>query len=128
MATIDKLNEILKLITEIKEEDVALGSVLLNNFGNVINGVQAIKSGKELDINDQLFIISDILGFDFEELVKTIIEKDYGMDQSGQFVNAEEADQATVDFIKGNSDINSNEIDDYEKFLKDNMEFLKGEI
>ena len=128
MATIDKLNEILKLITEIREEDVALGSVLLNNFGNVINGVQAIKSGKELDINDQLFIISDILGFDFEELVKTIIEKDYGMDQSGQFVNAEEADQATVDFIKGNSDINSNEIDDYEKFLKDNMEFLKGEI
>lgn len=128
MATIDKLNEMLTLITDIKKDDEVLGTILLNNFGNVINGIEAVNSGKELDVNDQIFIVTDILGFDFEALVRAIIEKDYGMDMSGQFINAEEADQTTIDFIKGNSDINSNEIDDYEKFLKDNMEFLKGEI
>lgn len=131
MTTIDKLNGILQLITEIKGEDEALGTILLNNFGNVINGIDAAQNGKDLQINDQIQIISSILGFNLEEIVKNIIEKDYGMDQNGDLVNSEEADKESIDFILGN--INNTKIDDYEQFLEDNnvkenMEFLKGEL
>jgi hypothetical protein len=131
METIDKLNGIFNLITEIKGEDEVLGTILLNNFGNIINGIDAAQNNKDLEISQQIEMISALLGLDLEAIVKHIIETDYGMDQNGDLVNAEEADKESIDFILGN--INNTKIDDYEQFLEDNnvkenMEFLKGEL
>ena len=133
MTTIDKLNLIFELIKEIGNEDKLLGDVLMANYQNSIKILQSIHDKTDVDISGQIKLVTDLLGIDLETLVKSIIEQDYGMNQSGNFVNADEADQATIDFITGNSQsINkSNNIDDYEKFLaqtKEDMEFLKGEI
>ena len=132
---IEKLNQILELIKDIKDENEVLGDILLVNFKNAINTIQAANSDKELDVQEKIDLLTNLLGFDLEELVKTILEKDFVNNQNGDFVNADEADQATIDFIVGSSDINSNNesYDDYEKFLEDNkvkenMEYLKGEI
>ncbi|MFZ9615194.1 MAG: hypothetical protein ACO3AG_00820 [Fluviibacter sp.] len=133
LTAIEKLNLIFALIKEISEEDKVIGDVLMTNYKNAINTIQAISTGTPTDISEQITLITELLGIDLEVLVKTIIEKDYGVNQSGDFVNSGEADKATMDFITGNSQNinNSNNIDDYEKFLaqtKADMEFLKGEI
>ncbi len=134
LTMVEKINLILGLIKEIQAEDVVIGDVLMINFDNAIKTLQAINTGTPNDVSAQLKLITELLGIDLEQLVKAIIEKDYAVNQGGDFVNSGEADQATLDFIVGNSqNINNtnNNIDDYEKFLnqtKSDMEFLKGEI
>ncbi len=134
MTVIEKLNLILALINEIGEADKVIGDVLFANYERAINTLQVMGTDTPTDVSAQIKLVTDLLGIDLEVLVKTIIERDYGVNQGGDFVNAGEADQATVDFIVGNSqNINNtnNNIDDYEKFLaqtKEDMEFLKGEI
>lgn len=133
MTVIEKLNLIFALIKEISEEDKLLGDVLMANYQNSIKILQSIHDKTEVDVSGQIKLVTDLLGIDLETLVRSIIEQDYGVNQNGDFVNSNEADQATIDFITGNSqNINkSNNIDDYEKFLtqtKEDMEFLKGEI
>lgn len=134
LTMVEKINLILGLIKEIQAEDVVIGDVLMINFDNAIKTLQAINTGTPNDVSAQLKLIIELLGIDLEQLVKAIIEKDYAVNQGGDFVNSGEADQATLDFIVGNSqNINNtnNNIDDYEKFLnqtKSDMEFLKGEI
>lgn len=135
MNTVEKINAILDLINQISEEDKVIGEIFFVNYKSSINTIAAISKGNQsLDIDEQLILLSDLLNINLEEVVKYILEKDYINNQSGEFVNAEEADQSTIDFIVGNSkNINNtnNDIDDYEKFLaqtKEDMEFLKGEI
>lgn len=136
MTIIDKMNQIFELIKQIRDEHEPTGDLLLANFKNAVDTMEAVNSGKELDISQKLETISKVLGYDLEELVTHILEKDYINNQNGDFVNSKEADAATVDFILGNSGINNKEgssVDDYEKFLadtglKENMEFLKKEI
>lgn len=134
MSAVDKMALIFELIKEIGEEDKLVGDVLMVNFERSVKTLQAAKDNTPTDVSDQIRLVTDLLGIDLEVLVKTIIEQDYAMNQSGDFVNSGEAEQATIDFIVGNSqNINNqnNNIDDYEKFLsqtKTDMEFLKGEI
>jgi hypothetical protein len=134
MTVVEKINLILALIKEIQETDVVIGDTLMVNFDHAIKTLQAINTGTPVDINEQLKLVTELLGIDLEQLIKTIIENDYAVNQGGDFVNSGEAEQATIDFIVGNSqNINNtnNNIDDYEKFLartKEDMEFLKGEI
>lgn len=134
MTVVEKINLILALIKEIQETEVVIGDTLMVNFDRAIKTLQAINTNTPVDISEQLKLITDLLGIDLEQLVKTIIENEYAVTQTGDFVNSGEADQSTIDFIVGNSqNINNtnNNIDDYEKFLaqtKEDMEFLKGEI
>lgn len=137
MTIIDKMNKIFELIKEIKDENDAIGSLLLVNFKSAVDTMEAANNKVELDISEKLETISKLLGYDLEQLVTHILEKDYINSQSGDFVNSKEADAATIDFIIGNTtSINNKDgesIDDYEKFLvdnklKENMEFLKQEI
>jgi hypothetical protein len=134
MTVVEKINLILALVKEIQETDVVIGDVLMVNIDHAIKTLQAIDTGTPIDVSEQLKLITELLGVDLEQLVKTIIETDYAVAQNGDFVNSGEAEQATIDFIVGNSqNINNtnNNIDDYEKFLaqtKEDMEFLKGEI
>jgi hypothetical protein len=134
MSAVDKIALIFELIKEIGKEDKLVGDVLMVNFERSVKTLQAAKDNTPTDVSDQIRLVTDLLGIDLEVLVKTIIEQDYAMNQSGDFVNSGEAEQATIDFIVGNSqNINNqnNNIDDYEKFLsqtKTDMEFLKGEI
>lgn len=133
LTVIEKLNLIFALIKEIGEEDKLIGDVLMSNYQRAINTVQSISSNTPTDVSEQIKLVTELLGINLEELVKTIIEEDYNMNQTGDFINSGEADKATMDFITNTSQNinNSNNIDDYEKFLsqtKADMEFLKGEI
>lgn len=137
MTIITKMNQIFELIKEIKNENDAIGSLLLGNFKNAVDTIEAANNKTELDISEKIETVTKLLGYDLEELVKHIIEKDYINNQAGDLVASKEADAATIDFILGNAkSINNTDdssIDDYEKFLadnnlKENMEFLKKEI
>lgn len=137
MTIITKMNQIFELIKEIKTENDAIGSLLLGNFKNAVDTIEAANNKTELDISEKIETVTKLLGYDLEELVKHIIEKDYINNQAGDLVASKEADAATIDFILGNAkSINNTDdssIDDYEKFLadnnlKENMEFLKKEI
>jgi len=137
MTIITKMNQIFELIKEIKNENDAIGSLLLANFKNAVDTIEAANNKTELDISEKIETVTKLLGYDLEELVKHIIEKDYINNQAGDLVASKEADAATIDFILGNAkSINNTDdssIDDYEKFLadnnlKENMEFLKKEI
>jgi hypothetical protein len=133
LTVIEKLNLIFALIKEISQEDKLIGDILMVNYQRAINTIQSISTDTPMDVSEQIKLVTELLGIDLEVLVKTIIEEDYNMNQTGDFINSGEADKATIDFITGNSQNinNSNNIDDYEKFLaqtKADMEFLKGEI
>lgn len=137
MTIITKMNQIFELIKEIKTENDAIGLLLLGNFKNAVDTIEAANNKTELDISEKIETVTKLLGYDLEELVKHIIEKDYINNQAGDLVASKEADAATIDFILGNAkSINNTDdssIDDYEKFLadnnlKENMEFLKKEI
>jgi hypothetical protein len=137
MTIIDKMNKIFELIKEIKDENDAVGSLLLVNFKSAVDTIEAANNKTELDVSEKLELLTKLLGYDLEQLVTHILEKDYINNQNGDFVNSKEADKATIDFIVGNTaSINNTKdagVDDYEKFLadsnlKENMEFLKQEI
>ena len=137
MTIIDKMTQIFELIKEIKEENEPVGDLLLANFKNAVDTIDAANNKQELDISAKIETLTRLLGYDLEEIVTHILERDYINNQNGDFVDSKEADKTTIDFILGNTkSINNTEessIDDYEKFLadsnlKESMEFLKKEI
>lgn len=139
MTTIDKMTQIFELIKEIKEENEPVGDLLLANFKNAVDTIDAANNKEVLDISAKIETLSRLLGYDLVELVTHILERDYINNQNGDFVIPTEADKETVDFILGNTkSINNTKessisIDDYEKFLaesnlKENLEFLNKEI
>lgn len=122
----NKLNQILELIKEIKIENDDIGNILMVNFKSAINTVEALRTKTQLDLNEKIELLSELLGIKIEDLIKNIIDNDY--------INVDDSDQETIDFILGTSkNINNTnkEIDDYEKFLEDNkvkenIDYLKG--
>ena len=122
----NKLNQILELIKEIKIENDDIGNILMVNFKSAINTFEALRTKTQLDLNEKIELLSELLGIKIEDLIKNIIDNDY--------INVDDSDQETIDFILGTSkNINNTnkEIDDYEKFLEDNkvkenIDYLKG--
>lgn len=118
----DNLKIIFDCINKITEENKLLGDVLFNNFVTIIETINTSKDKKELDVSEQIILLSNLLGFDLEQIIKGVINKE----------NLE-VDEETLNFITNTSENINNSIDDYEVFLKnskikENMEFLKGEI
>lgn len=125
-----KLTELQNIVREIDEIDAGVGAIMWDSFGLGINSMQAVvKAGgtADLDLSERISMVSNILGLDIEELVKFIIERDF-MSQEAQDIMSKAADEETLSFITSDEDI-----DDYEKFIeenkvKENLDFLKGEL
>ena len=126
MTTTEKIEEIIKLMGEISEEDSVTGRVLLDGLGLSINVLETISKEEfkgTLDISNQINLVSNILGFSLEEMVMYIIKE-----SSDDSLSDKEPDKETMDFLSSSVDV-----DDYEKFLeenkvKDNLSFLSKEI
>ena len=126
MTSVDKIEQIIKIMGEITEEDNVTGRVLLDGLGLSINVLETISKEEfkgTLDISDQINIISGILGFSLEEMVMHIVKE-----SSDDSLSDKEPDKETMDFLSSTVDV-----DDYEKFLeenkvKDNLNFLSKEI
>jgi hypothetical protein len=134
MSIVEKLNDIIKIVGEISDEDENVGKILFQGLGISINTLDVVfrtanlenESGEKLnilDVSSQIELVSQILGFSLEEMVMHIIQKNSEMD-----LNDKEPDTETMNFLTSNVDV-----DDYEKFLeenkvKDNLNFLSKEL
>jgi hypothetical protein len=125
---IEKLQQINKLIDEVAEEDTGVANVLRDCFGLSFNILEAVAKNNgnisELDVSDQITLVSETLGIDMEQLViHAITEFNDQMD-----LEQKAADEQTLAFITADEDV-----DDYERFIeennvKENLDFLKGEV
>jgi hypothetical protein len=123
----DKLTEIYNIIQEIDKEDPGTATILFEGFSLAINTIDAVvaKGNRdEVDISEQINIMSNALGFSLKAIVEEILK---GMAAENVVENpTKEADPATLEFITSG-------LDDYEKFLaenkaKENLSFLSKEI
>ena len=128
MTVADKLTQIYKLIGEIKEEDPGVGIILQDGFEISYRLIDTIvKNGgkiEELDASDQIEIVTKTLGIDIEQLIVHTLTQ---FNEEAE-VAQKAADEATMAFITADEDV-----DDYEKFIeenkvKENLDFLKGEV
>ena len=126
---IDKINKMIDLTKEISDIDRAIGDIFFMNILNSIDIINAEIKSEELDISDKLKTISKFLGVDLEKLISEIIEDKYTTLQDGSLKDSEEVNEEVLEFIINNS----KDIDNYETFLKENsvkenLNYLKGEI
>lgn len=126
---IDKINKMIDLTKEISDIDRAIGDIFFMNILNSIDIINAEIKSEELDISDKLKTISKFLGVDLEKLIAEIIEDKYTTLQDGTLKDSEEVNEEVLDFIINNS----KDIDNYEAFLKENnvkenLNYLKGEL
>jgi uncharacterized protein (DUF1697 family) len=133
MTIVQKINDIIKLIGEITDEDEYVGKILFQGLGTSINTLEVVfktielesKIGEKvepLDVSAQIELVSSVLGFSLEEMVTHIVQK------NSEVISDKEPDKETMEFLTANVDV-----DDYEKFLeenkvKDNLNFLSKEI
>lgn len=125
---IEKLQQINDIINEVAEEDTGVANVLRDSFTLSYGILEAVaKHGgtiQELDVSDQITLVSNTLGIDMEQLViHAITEFNDQMD-----LEQKAADEQTLAFITADEDV-----DDYERFIeenkvKENLDFLKGEV
>lgn len=109
MNVTEKIELIVDAALDIKKTDPAIGVILLDNIQNALNTIDALKSGeveKVNDVSEKINIVSNILGFNLEELVIGIFEKNADVSEKA-------VDDETMSFITG-------QVDDYETFLNEN--------
>jgi hypothetical protein len=122
MSVVDKIQEIITIIGEIKQEDPVAGDILIEGIGLSLNLLEVAsdeKGREKADVSEHLHIITKVLGVSLEDLVISIM--DHKNNQSDKPV-----DQSTLDFI-------TTDMDDYEKFLaqnkaKEDLDFLSKAI
>jgi hypothetical protein len=126
MTITEKIDQIIKIMGEIVEEDENIGKVLFQGLGVSINILETVsKNGfdQPIDVSEQIDLVTNTLGFSLEELVMHIIQNN-----SDESLSDKEPDKETIDFLTSNIPV-----DDYERFLeenkvKDNLNFLSKEI
>lgn len=117
-----KLNQIIELAKEIRNEDEFTGVVLFEGLGlsmNILEAAAANRGRDKIDISEHLEIVSRVLGVSLKDLVSHAI-------QTMSSTQQKEPDEDTLKFI-------TSDLDDYEKFLaqskaKKSIEFLAKEI
>lgn len=126
----NKMEQMINLAHEIREENERVGNLLLDGLQLSFSILDDIRKHgndlKELDISKRIEMVSDHLGFDLEQLVLGIFEKNY--DKTEEISN-KAVDTETISFITAQTD-------DYETFLaeneaekiKDNLAELRNEI
>lgn len=124
----NKIQLIHNSIGEIGELAPDIGDILANGFILSMNLIEAVAlNGVEQlnDVSKKIELVSAVLGFDLEEMVKHAVEQSPAI--TGMMVeNAKEPDEETLKFI-------TSDMDDYERFLaeakaKDSLDFLKKEL
>jgi hypothetical protein len=127
---VKKIEELNNIVNEIDAIDAGVGTIMLDAFGIALNTIKVVNehggSLKEVDVSEQLAAVSNAMGIDVRELIETILTNDYSDQQ--QDIMAKAADEATLNFITSDEDV-----DDYERFIeenkvKENLDFLKGEL
>ena len=127
---VNKIEQLHSIINEIDAIDSGVGSIYLDAFGIALNTMKIVKENggslQDLDVSEQLAAVSNAMGIDVRQLIETILMNDYSDQQ--QDIMSKAADEATLEFITSDEDV-----DDYEKFIeenkvKENLDFLKGEI
>ena len=125
----DAVKDIYSNIDAIGEHSPEMAQVFAQAFAVAANTIEKLNEAGEADavvatdISDYLEMINEIFGFSMNDLVLE------SMRQNGMEVMSDkEADQATLDFITSDEDL-----DDYERFVKqnqakENLDFLKNEI
>lgn len=115
----EKLGVILDTIKDIGTEDQAVGQILMEGFGislNILKEVSAKGNRDVINMDEQLEVVTTILGFSLEELVRHILDTRMNAEST------KEVDQETLNFI-------TSDVDDYEKFLSENkIEEVKDTI
>lgn len=128
MKTIEQaISDMYANIDAISHHDETMGNVFLQSFSVAANTIEAMYESQQVsdnvDISAYLNMLNGIFGISMQELVEE------AMRQSGvEVMSSKEADQATLDFITSDEDL-----DDYERFVKqnqakENLDFLKNEI
>jgi|14_taG_2_1085336.scaffolds.fasta_scaffold02881_2 hypothetical protein len=127
---VKKIEELNNIVKEIDAIDSGVGTIMLDAFGIALNTMKVVAehggSLKEVDVSEQLIAVSNAMGINVRDLIEQILTNDYSDQQ--QDIMAKAADEATLDFITSDEDV-----DDYEKFIdenkvKENLDFLKGEL
>jgi hypothetical protein len=125
----NKINELFNIVQEIEKIDAGVGNIFYDAFGISLNTLKIVQehggSLKDLDISEQLIAVSNALGIDVRKLIEDTLMRDYSDQQD---IMSKAADEETLSFITSDEDI-----DDYEKFIeenkvKENLDFLKGEL
>ena len=125
----DKVKQLVEISKEIADLDKVIGDVFLMNILNSMDIIQSSANSQELDISEKIKVMSNLLGIDLEVFIAKLIEDKYTPTQNGELIKNEEIQEEVLDFIINNS----KDIDDYEKFLKDNsikenLDYLKENI
>ncbi len=127
---VKKIEELNNIVKEIDAIDSGVGTIMLDAFGIALNTMKVVAehggSLKEVDVSEQLIAVSNAMGINVRDLIEQILTNDYSDQQ--QDIMAKAADEATLDFITSDE-----EVDDYEKFIdenkvKENLDFLKSEL
>lgn len=118
-----KMDELVRIVNEIKEVNPVVGGVLIEGFSLSISLLQELAERgerKQIDVSEHLQVIERVLGFSLQDIVTHIM-----MNQQGE-ESQKAPDADTLNFITAG-------MDDYEKFLaqnkaKDDLEFLSKSI
>lgn len=123
----DAVKDIYTNIDVLSKHEPVIGKVFHQSFAIAVNTIEAMHKEQQdvntTDITNYLTMLNGIFGISMQELVEECMRQN-GM----EFTSSKEADQATLDFIMKDEDL-----DDYERFIKenqtkDNLDFLKNEI
>jgi hypothetical protein len=126
----NKLTEIFTIIKSMEEETPEVSAALMRGLSTSMRLIQqvAVRDEKDdLNVDDQINMVTAALGFNLEDMVMHIVQKNFPAGQSTTLDGAgKDPDQDTLDFI-------TSDLDDYEKFLaeakaKDSLSFLKEQL
>jgi len=126
---VNKIEQLNNIVKEIDAIDSGVGTIFYDAFGIALNTMKIVNehggSLAEVDVSEQLIAVSNAMGIDVRKLIEDILMRDYSDQQD---IMSKAADEATLEFITSDEDV-----DDYERFIeenkvKENLDFLKGEI
>jgi hypothetical protein len=123
---LNKIEQMVNIAREISEIDETMGDVFLMNLRNSMDIIETSIENKPIDISDKIILLAELLNLDLETYIEDIVKAKFSETQDGTLVSREEADKEVLDFIINNT----KNIDDYEKFLKENsvkenLDYLK---
>ena len=112
------LNDIFNKVKEISDISPDLGKILLFNFKQSFDIYEALIKNEAYDISDQIKFVSDLLKIDIYQMLKDSSEKD----------NVKGADDDITSFILNNSKVVDENIEEYEKFIKESLKEVNASI
>lgn len=104
----DKIQVLCQTVKEIREENEALGDLLILNVNSAFESYKALCSGGQVDVSDRLAVVSEILGIDIEDLVLSVLE-----------ANSKAQDENPLTKYINGGEMPEISEDEYQKFLEE---------